>query len=229
MLPMAPEFLLPQSIFWHLVTRFGESQILLPAALATMFWLARRTPARPLVRWWLLGFALAFALTTASKIAFIGWGVSIPPINFTGVSGHAMCAAAIYPVLLRTLTSTRQRGWQIAALGAGYALALLVAVSRVMVHAHSWSEVASGFALGGAASAAALLLARMPRTRLPVWLPLALVVWLVTLSAVAPRSRTHDAVTWLALKVSGRPAPYTRAEMQREYRLRLLRTVADTP
>jgi membrane-associated phospholipid phosphatase len=226
---MAPDFIQPHWIFWHLVTRLGEAQILLPAALVTIVWLARRAPARPLVRWWLLWFALAFTLTTASKIAFIGWGVSIPPINFTGVSGHAMCAAAIYPLLLRTATSLRPRAWQVAALAAGYALALLVAVSRVMVHAHSWSEACAGFALGAAASTAALLLARMPRTRLPVWLPLALLIWVVTLSLMAPRSRTHDAVTWLALKVSGRSAPYTRAEMLREYRLRQLQARAEAP
>jgi membrane-associated phospholipid phosphatase len=226
---MPPDFIKPQWLFWHLITRFGEAQILLPAALLTIAWLARRAPTRPLVRWWLLWFTLAFTLTTVSKIAFIGWGVGIAPINFTGVSGHAMCAAAIYPLLLRTVTSLQPRTWQVAALVAGYALALLVAASRVKVHAHSWSEACAGFAVGAAASAAALLLARMPRTRLPVWLPIALLIWVFTLSLMAPRSRTHDAITWVALKVSGRATPFTRADMLRQYRLRQLDARVDAP
>jgi hypothetical protein len=106
-------------------------------------------------------------------------------------------------------------GWR-ASVVLGYALAAAVAVSRVMVQAHSWSEVGSGFALGAAASGLALWTAPMPTLRLARWLPAALVGWAVLGVAAAPPSRTHDWVTQLALAQSGRAEPYRRGQMHQD-------------
>ena len=58
--------------FWLVVTRLGEAQLALPTALALAAWLAM-TGERRAAAVWLTLFGLAFGLTTASKIAFIGW------------------------------------------------------------------------------------------------------------------------------------------------------------
>ena len=148
-------------MFWQAYTRLGEAQILLPAALAVYGWTVWRAPAaRVCASRWLLCVALAAGLTTLTKVAFIGYGLGSARWDFTGLSGHAMFAAAILPVLMRLLVvdqgPTRVR-WAVAG---GYALAMLVAVSRVKVDAHSVSEVVGGALCGGTASAIALAMWR---------------------------------------------------------------------
>ena len=93
---------LPNSaLFWHLLTRLGEMQILLPAALLAMLAMFRRPEARPLAGWWGVFLMTAALITTASKVAFMGWGLGSAELDFTGISGHAMFAAAVYPLLIR--------------------------------------------------------------------------------------------------------------------------------
>jgi membrane-associated phospholipid phosphatase len=199
--------------FWLFVTRLGEAQILLPAALLLSAWLARRVAGRPLVQWWLALLAAAAAITTATKLAFLGWGIGIAAIDFTGVSGHAMFAAAVYPLLTAALSAPHAPGWRRLAIGCGYALALLVAVSRVVVGAHSASEAVAGFALGGLASAAALWFGHPPAARTPLLLSMGLAAWLSLTPVHAPPSNTHGIVTRLALALSGRDQPYTRHDL----------------
>ncbi|HSW08826.1 phosphatase PAP2 family protein [Aquabacterium sp.] len=203
---------------WRLITRLGEAQLLLPAMAAMLLWLVLRRGAWRLAIAWTLSTGIAALLTTASKIAFIGYGLGYAPWNFTGLSGHAMFAAAILPILCRLAEGWLPPAWHGRGLAAGYGLAALVAVSRVPVQAHTVSEALSGFVLGAAASAATLLIAHAPRLRISAWLPLALAGGLSLGVAKAPPSRTHDLVTQLSLALSGRATPYTRHQMLREYR-----------
>lgn len=209
----APHFGLPWG-FWEFVTRFGEAQLLTPTALALGIWLAW-IGARRSASLWLVSFGFVFALTTASKISFIGWGVGIPRLNFTGVSGHAMHAAAVLPLLLHSLAAARGRASRHFAVAAGYAVAALVALSRVVVGAHSPSESVIGFALGGAASALTLGLAHLPARALPHALGIALLAAQLLNPIAAPSVRTHDIVTRVALALSGHERPYTRAMLRK--------------
>lgn len=196
--------------FWTLITRLGEAQLLLPLMLLAVLWLLlQRGPARAALGW-LAATVLAAGLTTASKVAFIGYGWGLPALDFTGFSGHAMFAAAIWPPLLRLAAAAWWPAQPRRGVLAGGALAVLVAVSRVQVGAHSWSEVLAGLALGGAASAAALSAGHWPRLALTRLAPLALAGLLVLGVAWAPASRTHDWVTRLALASSGRSVPFQR-------------------
>jgi hypothetical protein len=201
---------------WHLLTRLGEAQILLPAALAAGLWLARRGDGRPFVAGWLGLLALTTLVTTVSKVAFIGWGVGIAELNFTGFSGHAMFAAAVFPPLLGVLAAPQARGARVSMLGLGYALALAVAASRVVVGAHSVSEAVAGFALGALASGGALVFMHLPAAVVGIAAPVVLATWLTLTTAAAPPSRTHDWVTRLSLQLSGRSTPYTRRDLLRE-------------
>ncbi len=207
---MTDHFLWAHPVFWHHVTRLGEAQILLPAAVVLALWLARRDGGQRLALAWLGGVAVAAVLTTATKVAFIGWGVGVAALDFTGISGHAMFAAAIYPLLLAALLPARHGIASAWGLAAGTLLAVLIGVSRIAVQAHTWSEVIAGLVLGGATSALALVVARWPRSALPWWLPIGLAVWLLATPLRLPPSRTHDWVTRLALVLSGRDQPYKR-------------------
>jgi membrane-associated phospholipid phosphatase len=210
-------------IAWYLLTRLGEAQILLPAMLALLLWLAAQPATRPLAWRWALGTLLATAITTATKIAFIGFGVGIARIDFSGLSGHAMFAASLLPLMVALLRAQGGARLSAGSLLPGALLALLIAVSRVRVGAHSWSEVLLGGCLGLAVSLWVLATpggAHRPaqRPRGAAW---ALAGWLLLLPLVAPRSLSHDWVTALSLRMSGHPLPYTREQMRLEHRRRL--------
>lgn len=200
---------------WHLFTRLGEAQLLLPAMAAGLLWLLRRAETRPLARAWVLAGAAAVAATTASKVAFMGWGVGSAAIDFTGFSGHAMFSALVLPVLARIVAGRAAAPWPRAAIAAGFALAAAVAVSRVVTGAHSESEAVLGFVLGGAASAWALRRTQAPEAPTPAWMLAGLAAWLLVSPLVTPPTRTHDHVTALSLQLSGRSMPYTRGHLHK--------------
>lgn len=212
---------LPHSLhFWHWVTRLGEAGIVLPVALAVALWLLLSARSVRIASSWLIPLGLAASITTISKIAFLGWGIGIASIDFTGFSGHSMFSAAIYPMLGHALAVHLEersgRPWRRYGAIAGYALAALIAVSRVFVGAHSVSEIVSGFALGALASGAALLLIGDTRHRLRArWLALGLGGWLAVMPLHAAPSQTHGMVIRVALKLSQRSVPFQRADLHR--------------
>jgi membrane-associated phospholipid phosphatase len=202
------------------LSRIGEAGIVLPLAAALALWLALASRSLRPASSWLAPLGLAVLLTTASKVAFIGWGIGIAALDFTGFSGHAMFAAAVYPALAYAMTASKRgegrRSQVRLALLSAYAFAALIAVSRVRVGAHSVSEAAAGFALGALASAAGLWLLGAMRPRLPVvWAGLGLAGWLAVMPIEAAPSQTHGMVTQLALELSGRSQPFQRADLHR--------------
>ena len=208
--------LLPGVPASHWLGRFGEAGIVLPLALALALLLcvASRSP-RPASSW-LVPLGVAALITTVSKVAFIGWGVGIASIDFTGFSGHAMFAAAIYPMLAHAITGSERSRAAALALVCAYFFAALIAAARVSVGAHSVSEATLGFAVGAAASASALWLARHARQRLPaLWVSLGLAGWLIVMPIQAAPSQTHGMVTRLALELSGHSVPFTREDLHR--------------
>lgn len=122
---------------------------MLPAAVAIAIWLITGD-ARRLFLYWCLLFAGGLILVAASKIAFVGWGIGIEAIDFTGFSGHAMRSAAIIPVIfyLALLPKAPAARWWAVLLG--MCLATLISVSRVLLQFHSISEALSGWLLGSA-------------------------------------------------------------------------------
>jgi len=207
-------------IAYHWLTRFGEIGILWPVAIALGLWMVFIGRSWRLALAWLLPLGVAVFITSVSKIAFIGWGVGIRALDFTGFSGHAMFSAAIYPVMAFALTTGARPGhrrWQMLAVATAYAFALLIAYSRVVVHAHSWSEVIAGATLGMLASGCTLRLAGQPPSR-PVlrWALAAVAGWFVLMPGYAAPTNAHDVVTELSLRLAGRERPFMRADLHAE-------------
>jgi len=206
---------LSADVFWGVVTRLGESGIVLPVVLVVAIglgWSARRAERALSL---LLPVALAAIVVTATKIAFMGFGWGIARLDFTGMSGHAMLAAALYPVLVVVFTpATGPR--RAAATWLAAAVVVLVAVSRVALETHSASEVLGGGAVGALAAAVVIrAIRRAGGTRLsPAWLAPAL-VWLPLTLPAPPVMASHDWITGLALTLSGRDHPYVRADLHR--------------
>ncbi|MDE1950077.1 MAG: phosphatase PAP2 family protein, partial [Burkholderiales bacterium] len=166
---------------WLLFTRVGEAQMLLPAMAAALAWLWLSPESRALAKAWVGAGLLVTAVTTASKVGFIGYELGAAAIDFTGFSGHSMFAALILPVLARIAAGRAAAPWPRIAVALGYALAAAIAYSRIVTQAHSTSEAWSGLALGGAASAWSLLATRAPGAGPPAWLLAVLLAWMLAM------------------------------------------------
>ncbi|GGY04967.1 phosphatase PAP2 family protein [Paludibacterium paludis] len=140
---------------WPWLSRLGDSSVMLRTGLVIALGLLARREWR-----WPLYLILAMSVTVVSKILYLGWGIGIDSLAFRGFSGHSQMAAAILPLLAAGLAP---RGIRAQMFALGMALAFLVGISRLEVHAHTPSEVAGGLALGYAVSLAAA------RRALPAW------------------------------------------------------------
>lgn len=132
---------------WMQITSIGGSTIMLPAAVAIAVWLAAERAWR-LVWHWCLQFAGALLLVAGSKIAFVGWGIGIPTLAFTGFSGHAMRAAAIIPLFFYLIVQHNTSATRLSAAFLGMCFSALISFSRVLLHFHSISEAVTGWILG---------------------------------------------------------------------------------
>ncbi|MFL1402047.1 phosphatase PAP2 family protein [Escherichia coli] len=143
---------------WQLISFFGDSTVLLPSAAALFIVLMLRKTSRLLAWQWSLLFGITGAIVCASKLAFMGWGLGIRELDYTGFSGHSALSAAFWPIFLWLFSARFSAGLQKAAVATGYILAAVVGYSRLVIHAHSVSEVIAGLLLGAVGSALFLLL-----------------------------------------------------------------------
>jgi membrane-associated phospholipid phosphatase len=196
--------------FWTAVTHLGESTLLLPTALVLALWLLL-TRERPLALAWALSFGTAVLLVLASKLAFMGWGMGSVALDFTGISGHATLATAVFTLgawLLATGCTPHPRRLAVAV---GLCVGVVVAVSRVVLLAHSVSEVVAGVVLGAFAAWAPMAWAGRSTPRLRQrWVPMVLVGALGLLPQVGQPADVHGLVQQLAMKASGRSEPFSR-------------------
>jgi membrane-associated phospholipid phosphatase len=199
--------------FWHFVTRLGEVQVVLPLTLLTAVSRARSPEARTDALRWLALLGIAVLLTAASKVAFIGWGVGSAALNFTGISGHTMFAAAAYPPLLWAISDGTSPRANRLAIAAGCVLALLVGVSRYVLRTHSVSEILAGWLVGGLVSYAVLARGTTAPAQLRATIFVTAALWLTLMPATGPALDTHSLVTRVALKLSGHERPYTRGTL----------------
>jgi membrane-associated phospholipid phosphatase len=197
-------------ITWHLTTILGGVGLTAPLAVAILLWLAA-AHCRRLALLWSVLLGAVIVLVMASKLAFLGWGIGIEALNFTGFSGHAARAAAIYPVAAYLLLFDRRRLWQNAGVLSGMLVALAVAVSRVRLGAHPPSEAAAGFALGLVAALLFVARVRASRSFHPVPRIVALSMVILLFQPLLEPVRSEQWMTALALKLSGHDRPYERA------------------
>lgn len=185
---------------WRTLSALGDSRWLLPMALVLLFTLPR---ADARLKWrWLLAIAVTAGITLASKLAFMGWGIGIKSMHFTGVSGHAAMSSVIYPVVGALLAGPGKRARAIG-LAIGVLLATAIAWSRIPLHAHSLSEVIAGLMLGLGCSTWAMHTAG-PSSRPNAVAAAAAVLAGMVLPLALPDVHTHQLVIALAKLISGR-------------------------
>ena len=95
---------------------------------------------------WLKALSFCLVMTFALKLGFLScsraWGLSI-----VSPSGHASMSAAVYGALA-WVVATHSTRWRLWVLFAGVLMVGAIALTRVMLHAHTKSEVAIGLAIG---------------------------------------------------------------------------------
>lgn len=134
-------------ISWITFTKLADTNFTMPLAAVLAIWLAGARAWKLCFIWCLL-FGIGILLVVATKIAYIGWGIGIPAIDFAGISGHAMRATAIAPVMVYLLLQKQTQRLQIIGLVLGIGFGIAIGISRLVIHVHSVSEVVSGCALG---------------------------------------------------------------------------------
>lgn len=206
--------------FWTTVTHLGNSALLLPAALVLALWLVKTRHA-PLALVWALSFGTAVLLVLASKLAFMGWGIGSAALDFTGISGHATVATGVFTMGAWLAVADRSRRLQVLGIAAGLLVGVLVSVSRVVLNAHSVSEVVAGFVLGALAAALPIAWAAGRTVRLRQrWVPMALAGMLGLMPQMGQPAETHGLVQKMALLASSRGELYTRHMLHQEQRRR---------
>ncbi len=194
--------------WWRIVTHLGAAGILVPifAAQVVSLWSSQRASAQR----WLAALCLAVFLTLASKCLFWGWGIGIVSWDFTGVSGHTLLATSIFPVLFRIHTPFDSPRMQHAVTALGLLLAACIGISRIVLGAHSLSEVCAGWTLGLIVSVVAISALERSHQQSPVARYSPLLLLLAFNPAAAHVLPTHDWEVKLALSISGRTKPFTR-------------------
>ena len=200
---------------WLLITHLGSASIMLPmfVMLTAELWLGGQKPG--LVAWWLAMMA-GVALVLASKIAFIGWGWGSASLNFTGISGHTLLASSILPMWMGRLLAGPDKRFSLPGVMLGLAIGALVGWSRLVLGAHSPSEVIAGWLLGlGISLVACKVMGEHYPARGWARLPAGMFLLLVFSPALSGYLPTHQWEVDLALALSGHTRPHVRQDLHR--------------
>ena len=200
---------------WVGLTDFGDSAAMLPAAALIAAWLAAGQAWRRAALW-CGGFALLSLAVALSKLAILGWGIGSETLDFTGISGHTALAVSIFSVGAAVSLSDRHRALRWGGVVLGALIGVAIGLSRLALHVHSVSEVVAGAALGAALSAIYFYgTAHANAAKLyPAMLGGMLLLILATIHG--ERAPTQDFLTRMALNLSGRSVPHSRAEWHAE-------------
>lgn len=133
---------------WLFLTSAGDSAVLLPMIAWITVWLIIPAKTRQDGWRWLVAVAVCGSIVTLSKLLFMGWGIGLPGLDYTGFSGHSAMSALVWPTVAALLARRGTVTVRTVAISFGVLLAVCVAVSRVLIKVHSVSEVIFGCTLG---------------------------------------------------------------------------------
>jgi hypothetical protein len=199
---------------WMFITGFGGAAVMVPLALAVAAWLAVGYRWRTAALWLFL-LATGAALVTVTKIAFLGWGIGVRALDFTGISGHSMLSTAVFPVMLYVILLPAPRMTRTFGVLVGLGIGTLVGLSRVALSAHSVSETIAGCLLGGAVALAYVALHRETPTKALSSSVVAVSLLVVIASLYDFHLPTQRWVTGIALDLSGHDKPFIRARWKK--------------
>ncbi|GAB2882173.1 phosphatase PAP2 family protein [Paraburkholderia jirisanensis] len=207
--------------YWYLTSSIGGASVTLPLTLAIALWLALGYSTR-LAFGWVALVAAAASIVTLTKLAFLGWGIGVRALDFTGLSGHAMMSTAVYPVACFLVLLPARAKARIAGLAVGFCIGIAISFSRVVVEAHSPSEAIAGCLMGAVVALLFVCIAWQATPRRSALSALPVSMSLVVLVAAFHNVHvpTHLWVENIALKVSGHVRPFVRARWKASHERR---------
>jgi membrane-associated phospholipid phosphatase len=127
-----------------LITDLADLAIALPLAIMILIWLMGMHSTRGAM-WWLIVVAICIGGTALFKIYFFACP---PTADLRSPSGHTSLGTLVYGTLIMfTAVETQKwRRWMIVAIGVLFILS--IAVSRVLLRAHTMPEVVFGLLIG---------------------------------------------------------------------------------
>lgn len=185
----------------------GHSSVMLPMASAIAAWLIAGR-AWKMALCWCVMFAAGLSVVAVSKIAFLGWQAGVPSLDFHALSGHALRATAVLPVLFFVVLQGTPTYWRTGGVLLGIGGSVGLAVLLVHFQFHTASEVVASVLLGAIVSLGYIhVAAKHPAPRITRWtVPVSMIVFIAVFS-VKPSVITHRLVD-VALYLSGRERPY---------------------
>ena len=131
----------------HVITDLGDVALLAPASAVLFVYLLCLKRAHTAAIW-ALTVALCAALTLLGKVMFHFGDAYFPFLGVRNPSGHVSVSTAFYGCGA-LLVGTHAKPWMRLAIGlASTALIAAVAASRILLHAHTPSEVVVGLLIG---------------------------------------------------------------------------------
>jgi membrane-associated phospholipid phosphatase len=125
------------------LTDFGDLAVLMPLAMVMLIWLLLYFSHA--ASSWVLAFGLCVGLTALLKIVFSG----CPPAgDLHSPSGHTSFSTPVYGALTLAAAAGRPGLRRVFVIVAGAGLIVAIAVSRLLVEAHSAPEVGLGLGIG---------------------------------------------------------------------------------
>lgn len=198
---------------WNNLTYFGDSMLLLPTGIIIAFFMAWKVSGR-LTPWaWLFTFGVSGFLVCISKLLFLAWGIGSAHYNFTGFSGHTTMSATIWPVLLWLLSGGLRKILRQVIVSIGYLLPVLIGYSRIVLGAHSPSEVITALIIGFTASSLFLITHRHQSVKRFSIQQLAIMLIVpIILVSYGKQATTQNMIEQFAAHITGHPA-WTREKL----------------
>jgi membrane-associated phospholipid phosphatase len=126
------------------LTEFGDIAVLMPLAAVMLLWLLLMRSPRA-AAWWAIAVAVCASLTAMLKVSFYG----CPPIpDLRSPSGHTSFSTLVYGAMALVTATERIGSRRIIAISGGVSFIVAIAVSHLLVYAHSALAVGLGLVIG---------------------------------------------------------------------------------
>jgi membrane-associated phospholipid phosphatase len=131
----------------HLVTNLGDSALLVPASAVLLAYLLYVRSGRT-AGIWATTLVLCACLTIVAKLALYTCGAELSLADLRSPSGHTSLSVTFYGCCALMVGADKDPSIRWLLVLGSVATALAIAVSRVLLQAHTIGDVAAGFAIG---------------------------------------------------------------------------------
>lgn len=131
----------------HVITDLGDAALLLPASAAVLAYLLYIRSTRT-ASIWATTLALCVTLTVLGKLALYTCASDLYWTDLRSPSGHTSISVTFYGCCALMMGVDKERWTRLLLAGAGAATAMAIAASRVLLGAHTITDVIVGSAIG---------------------------------------------------------------------------------